>query len=69
MKINFHLQLHIFFYENYNKKLLTLGKIKVFKNANHLFQQAKTGQVQEYGSLPSKFVDGFTSVITQWIKK
>jgi len=44
-------------------------KIKVFKNANHLFQQAKTGQVQEYGSLPSKFVDGFTSVITQWIKK
>lgn len=40
-----------------------------FKDANHLFQNAKTGSVQEYGSLKKEFVDSFTSTISNWIKK
>lgn len=44
-------------------------QIKIFENANHPFQKAKTGRVQEYGSLPRQFVDGFTQTIAQWTKK
>lgn len=55
------------------KKALESGNVKhqteIFTAANHLFQKAKPGQVQEYGSLASKFIDGFTSTIADWIKK
>lgn len=43
-------------------------KIKVFKNANHPFQPAQTGTVQEYSTLEHKFVDEFTLTISDWIK-
>ncbi len=44
-------------------------KIKVFEDANHLFQKAKTGQVREYSQLENRFVNGFTKLIKQWIKE
>lgn len=44
-------------------------QMKVFDQANHLFQKAKTGQVQEYGKLDNAFVDGFISTIVGWIKE
>jgi pimeloyl-ACP methyl ester carboxylesterase len=44
-------------------------QIKTFEDANHLFQKAQTGLMQEYGSLEEQFVDGFTSAISNWIKK
>jgi len=40
-----------------------------FEKANHLFQKAKTGTAQEYGSLEEQFVYPFTSTISKWIKK
>ncbi|MDZ7683213.1 MAG: alpha/beta hydrolase [Fodinibius sp.] len=40
-----------------------------FKQANHLFQKAKTGSAREYGSLEKQFVYPFTSRISSWIKK
>src|SRR5699024_11746329 len=43
-------------------------EMRVFKDANHLFQKAKTGAVSEYGKLENEFVDGFSSTIAQWIK-
>ncbi len=43
--------------------------IRVFDKANHLFQPAETGSVQEYGKLEKKFVDNFLPTITEWIKK
>ncbi len=42
---------------------------KVFEHANHLFQKAKTGQVQEYATLDNKFVDGLIPALTEWIKE
>ncbi len=44
-------------------------QIDVFKNANHLYQKAKTGLPSEYRILPPKFVKGFLPTITQWIKR
>jgi len=44
-------------------------QVKTITDANHLFQKAKTGQVDEYGTLPSQFVEGFLGTIEQWIKK
>ena len=41
---------------------------KVFEQANHLFQKAETGSVQEYGTLGNQFVDGFIQKIADWIK-
>jgi len=55
-----------------NQALETAGvdyKVQVFDQANHLFQKAKTGQVQEYGKLEKEFMDGFLQTIEQWIKK
>lgn len=43
-------------------------QMNVFDRANHLFQKAKTGQVQEYGKLDSEFVDGLVPTLTEWIK-
>src|SRR5699024_3361886 len=44
-------------------------KIKIFDDANHLYQKAKKGLPSEYGSLDKKFVDDFLPTITQWVKK
>jgi len=41
--------------------------VKVFPDANHLFQKAITGSPSEYGSLPKEFVDGFLDTITGWV--
>lgn len=43
-------------------------RIEVFEQANHLFQKADTGLPQEYGTLKSEFLDGFTSTLVKWIK-
>jgi pimeloyl-ACP methyl ester carboxylesterase len=39
----------------------------VFPGANHLFQPAVTGAVEEYQGLPREFVPGFTSTVSEWI--
>lgn len=44
-------------------------EIKLFQEANHLFQKAETGSPMEYGSLEKNFVGGFTEFISKWIKK
>ncbi len=41
--------------------------VRVFPEANHLFQKARTGSVEEYGVLPREFVDGMPQAITEWI--
>ncbi len=43
-------------------------RIRVFPEANHLFQKARTGLVNEYSTLPKEFVSGFTSEMISWIK-
>ena len=35
--------------------------------ANHLYQQAGTGSVAEYGTLPKAFVPGFLDTLGQWL--
>ena len=44
-------------------------RVETFENANHLFQKATTGEVNEYGRLGNQFVDGFIATITSWIGK
>lgn len=44
-------------------------QINVFKNANHLYQHAKTGAPKEYAALPPKFVEGLLPTITQWLNR
>lgn len=44
-------------------------EVEVFPNANHLFQEAESGQVSEYALLEKDFVDGFLKKITEWIKE
>lgn len=44
-------------------------QIKVFPDANHLFQEAQTGSISEYGQLDKAFVEGFSNTIVEWIKK
>jgi pimeloyl-ACP methyl ester carboxylesterase len=41
--------------------------IKVFDNANHLFQKANTGLANEYALLDKNFVDGFLIELSNWI--
>jgi len=43
--------------------------IKLFPEANHLFQKAETGSPMEYGTLEKEFVNGFTDFIVEWIKE
>lgn len=43
--------------------------IKVFPDANHLFQKAKTGKVIEYGILPKEFTEGFLEFLVKWLKE
>lgn len=46
--------------ENYN--------FVVFPDANHLFQKAESGSIENYAKLPKEFVDGFLTTISSWIK-
>ncbi|MCK4356168.1 alpha/beta fold hydrolase [Candidatus Bipolaricaulota bacterium] len=39
----------------------------VFHTANHLFQDAVTGRVTEYATLPKEFIPGFLETITDWL--
>ena len=41
--------------------------VAVFPRANHLFQQATTGSLTEYASLPPTFVPLFLETISAWI--
>jgi pimeloyl-ACP methyl ester carboxylesterase len=41
--------------------------IRVYPGANHLFQQASTGLVTEYGSLEKAFVHGLLEDVSEWI--
>ena len=41
--------------------------VKVFPDANHLFQKATTGSVQEYATLPADFVPGFLDTVVDWL--
>jgi pimeloyl-ACP methyl ester carboxylesterase len=42
-------------------------EIKVFDNANHLFQKAETGLANEYPFLDKKFIEGFLDNIAAWM--
>jgi uncharacterized protein len=42
---------------------------KTFAQANHLFQEAKTGSPSEYGILKKDFVDGYLAFISDWLLK
>ncbi|MBL8017850.1 MAG: alpha/beta fold hydrolase [Ignavibacteria bacterium] len=42
--------------------------VKVFPDANHLFQEAGTGSPNEYPQLPKAFVPGFLEEILDWIR-
>jgi fermentation-respiration switch protein FrsA (DUF1100 family) len=43
------------------------GTVKLFPDANHLFQKAVTGSPTEYAALPPEFVPGFLDTIGDWI--
>jgi pimeloyl-ACP methyl ester carboxylesterase len=42
--------------------------IQIVPKANHLFQEAKTGNPNEYASLKKEFISGFMLKIADWIK-
>ena len=42
--------------------------IKVFPEANHLFQKANTGSPMEYATLDKAFISGLLPLIADWIK-
>ncbi|MCU0447884.1 MAG: alpha/beta hydrolase [Microscillaceae bacterium] len=42
---------------------------KTFAKANHLFQEAKTGNPSEYGILKKEFVEGYLGYIAEWLRK
>jgi hypothetical protein len=42
--------------------------VRIYPDANHLFQEAGTGSPNEYPQLPKEFVPGFLDEITEWIK-
>jgi len=44
-------------------------QIHVFKDANHLFQKAGTGLMDEYALLDKNFVDGFLEFVISWLQK
>jgi len=41
--------------------------VKVFPDANHLYQSARTGSPGEYASLKAEFTAGFLETISDWI--
>jgi len=56
------------------KQALIKGKnkdfdIKIFDKANHLFQEAITGNPSEYEVLKKEFTPGFLKYITDWLSK
>ncbi len=44
-------------------------QIELFKDANHLFQKANTGLMDEYALLDKNFVDGFLEYVIAWLQK
>ncbi|NPV09814.1 MAG: alpha/beta fold hydrolase [Anaerolineae bacterium] len=42
-------------------------RIEILASANHLFQEAVTGGVDEYATLEKEFVPGLLDLITEWI--
>lgn len=44
-------------------------RVKTFPDANHLFQEANSGQVSEYAILEQDFTDGFIYEISDWVKE
>jgi pimeloyl-ACP methyl ester carboxylesterase len=42
-------------------------EIRILENANHLFQEAVTGEVEEYSELPREFIPGYLEAITAWV--
>jgi dipeptidyl aminopeptidase/acylaminoacyl peptidase len=42
-------------------------EVKIFPNANHLFQTTNTGSPTEYAELPKEFVPRFLEFMTKWI--
>jgi hypothetical protein len=42
-------------------------QIVIFPNANHLFQEAETGNIDEYGTLAQEFTPDFLPTITEWL--
>ncbi|MDM7861148.1 alpha/beta hydrolase [Alteromonas sp. ASW11-36] len=53
--------------ENALLKSAATYKFVTFKDANHYFQKANTGQREEYATLEKRFVDGFAGTIAKWI--
>jgi pimeloyl-ACP methyl ester carboxylesterase len=53
--------------ENALLKSGTRFQLLIFENANHFFQKAKTGSINEYVILKKNFVDGFLDAISKWI--
>jgi pimeloyl-ACP methyl ester carboxylesterase len=41
--------------------------VRIYPGANHLFQRARTGQVDEYATLEKAFVPGLVADIAQWV--
>jgi len=44
-----------------------LARVMVIDGANHLFQAAVEGTVEEYATLEPVFIDGFESIVSDWI--
>ena len=42
-------------------------EIRILEDANHIFQQAATGEVEEYSELPGEFIPGYLEAITAWV--
>lgn len=42
-------------------------EIRILENANHIFQEAVTGEVEEYSELPGEFIPGYLEAITAWV--
>ena len=43
--------------------------IVLFENANHLFQEAGTGALEEYALLEPDFVEGFADTLVAWVRE
>lgn len=39
----------------------------IFSRANHFFQEAVTGSVREYATLPKAFVPALLPTVTEWL--
>jgi pimeloyl-ACP methyl ester carboxylesterase len=44
-------------------------EIVVFPDANHLFQSAETGAVEEYSSLAAEFTPDFLPTVVEWVTR